>query len=106
MSLLHIFKTNSCCIGGTHYSGTTGIYESYSSKTTKMLKGSCTYCRQNRSMIVSDATIKAEGLKDFFKRVGISNVNFGKKVANDPVRSLEIASRWEVQLQLETLKLL
>ena len=40
-------------------------------------------------MIVSDATIEAEGLKDFFKSVG----NFGKKVANNPVRALEIASK-------------
>ena len=46
----------------------------------------------NKSMTLSDATIEAEGLKDFFKRVGTATVNFGKKVANNPVRSLEIAS--------------
>ena len=44
-------------------------------------------------MTVSDATMEAEGLKDFFKRVGKATVNFGKQVANNPVRSLEIASR-------------
>ena len=44
-------------------------------------------------MTVSDAAIEAEGLKDFFKSVGRATVNFGKKVANNPVRALEIASK-------------
>ena len=44
-------------------------------------------------MTVSDATIAAEGLKDFFGSVGKATVNFGKKVANNPVRALEIASK-------------
>ena len=42
-------------------------------------------------MTVSDATIEAEGLKDFSKSVGRAMVNFGKKVANNSVRALEIA---------------
>ena len=44
-------------------------------------------------MAASDATIEAEGLKDFIKSVGKATVNFGKKVANNPVRSLETASK-------------
>ena len=44
-------------------------------------------------MTVSDATIEAEGLKDFFKSVGKATVKFGKIVANNPVRALEIASK-------------
>ena len=44
-------------------------------------------------MTVSDATIEAEGLKDFFKSVGKATVNFGKKFANNPIRALEIASK-------------
>ena len=44
-------------------------------------------------MTVSDATIEAEGLKDFFKSVGKATVNFGTNVANNPVRALEIASK-------------
>ena len=44
-------------------------------------------------MTVSDATKKAEGLKDFFRSVGGATVNFGKKVAINPVRALEIASK-------------
>ena len=65
------------------------------SKGTKMLKGNCTNCKRNKSMTVSDATIEAEGLKDLFKSVGRATVNFGKKVANNPVSALEIASKIE-----------
>ena len=58
-----------------------------------MLRSNCTKCKRNRSMTVSDATIEAEGTKDFFKSVGKATVNFGKKVANKPVRAIEIASK-------------
>ena len=58
-----------------------------------MLKGNFVKCRRNKSMTVSDATIEAEGLKDFFKSVGRATVIFGKKVANNPVGALEIASK-------------
>ena len=93
MSNLNKFKTISCCVGGRHYSGTNNISGAITSKGTKMLRASCTKCRRNKSMTVSDATIEAEGWKDFFKSVGKSTVNFGKKVANNPVRALEIASK-------------
>ena len=93
MSLLNMFKTNSYCVGGRHYSGTNNIRGFISSKGTKMLKGNCVKCKKKKSMTVSDATIEAEGLKDFFKSVGRATVNFGKKVANNPVRALEIASK-------------
>ena len=75
-----------------HYSGTIYICGVVTSKGTKMLRGSCTKCSRNWSMTVSDATIEAEALKDFFKSVGKATVNFGKKVANNPVRALEKAS--------------
>ena len=58
-----------------------------------MLNDTCVKYRRNKSMTVSDATMKAEGLKDFFKRLGKATVNFGKKVANNPVRALAIASK-------------
>ena len=93
MSLLSKFKTNSFCVVGRHYSGTINICGAITSKGTKMLKGNCVKCRRNESMAVSDATREAEGLKDFFKSVGRATVNFGKKVANNPVRALEIASK-------------
>ena len=65
----------------------------FSAKGTKILRGNCTKCKRNKTMTVSDSTIEAEGLKDFFKSVGKARVNFGKKVANNPVRTLEIASK-------------
>ena len=44
-------------------------------------------------MTVSEATIEAEGLKDFFKSDCRATDNFGKKVPNNPVKALEIASK-------------
>ena len=67
MSILYKFKTNSYCVGGRHYSGTNKISGAITSKGTKMLRGSCTKCRTNKSMTVADATIEAEGLKDSSK---------------------------------------
>ena len=93
MSLFNRFKTNSYCVGGRHYCGANNISGAITSKGTEMLKGNCVKCRMNKSMTVSDATIEAEGLKDFFKSVGRATVNFGKKDANNPVRALEIASK-------------
>ena len=93
MSLLNKFKTNSYFVGGRNYSGTNKISGDITSKGNKMLRGSCTNCRRNKSMTVSDATIEAEGLQDFFKNVGRATIKFGKKVANNLVRALEIASK-------------
>ena len=93
MSVLNKFKTNSYCVGGRHYSGTYNISGAITSKGTKMLKGNCVKCKRNKSMTVSDATIEAEGLKDLFKSVGRATVNFGKKVANNTVRAIKIASK-------------
>ena len=76
MSLLNKFKTNSYSLGGRHYSGTNNIRGFITSKGTKMLKGNCVKCKRNKSMTVSDATIEAEVLKDFFKSVGRATVNF------------------------------
>ena len=104
MSLLNKFKTNSYCVGSRHYIGTNNFHGFISAKGTKMLKCNCVKCRRNKSMTVSDATIEAEGLKGFFKIVGRATVNNGKKVANNPVRALEIAKEIGSQLQVETLK--
>ena len=57
-------------------------------------------------MTVSDATIEAEGLQDFFKSVGRATVNFGKKDSNNPVRVLEIASKVGCAAASRTLELL
>ena len=85
MSTVNNFKTNSYCVGGRLYSGTNNIRRIVSAKGTKILTGNYIKCKRNKSMIVSDSTIEAEGLKGFFKSVGKAAVNFGKKVANNPV---------------------
>ena len=92
MSNFNKFRTNSYCVGGRHYSGTNKIRGVVTAKRTKILKGSCAMCRTHKSMTVSYATVAA-GLKDSFKSVGKATVNFGKKIANNPVRALEIASK-------------
>ena len=80
MSNFNKFKTNSYCVGGRHCSGTNNIRGVVTANRTKVLKGSCAMCRRNKSMTVSDETIEAEGLKDFFKSVRKASVNFGKKL--------------------------
>ena len=74
MSNFNKFKTNSYCGGCRHRSGTNNIRGVVAAKGTKMLKFNCANwvpdlaspCKRNESMTVSDATIEAEGLKDFF----------------------------------------
>ena len=61
-----------------------------------MLIGSCAICKRKKSMIVSDNTIKAEGLGDFFKNLGKTSVKVGKKLAknvlSNPSRALDITA--------------
>ena len=91
------FKSNSYCVGGKHYSQTINIYgdtkyNQKTGKTIKLLIGTCAKCNRKKSQIVSDQTIEAEGLKDFFRGVGKAAKNVGKKILNNPTRALEIAS--------------
>ena len=81
MSNLNKFKSNSYCVDDGHYIGTNKFQGVVTSKITKMLKGFSAMCRRNRSMTLSDATIEAEGLKDFFKSIYKATLNFLKKVA-------------------------
>ena len=69
-------KTNSSCVGGKHYSGTKNISGeiTLNEKTggeTKLLVGKCMVCGK----IVSNNTIQAEGLSDFFKKLGKKGLN-------------------------------
>ena len=41
----------------------------------KMLVGKCMVCNKRKAMIVSDKTIQAEGLDDFFKNIGKKGLN-------------------------------
>ena len=91
------FENNSYCVGGKHYSATTNIRGdiTQNKKTgapVKLLRGTCSTCKRNKSLIVSDQTIQAEGLGNFFKHLGSAAKNVGKKILNNPRRALEIAA--------------
>ena len=95
------FKTNSYCVGGKHYSGTKNIggeitLNKKTGREIKLLVGQCSICNRKKSMIVSDNTIKAEGLGDFFKNLGKKGLNVSKKMAKNvlknPGRALEIGA--------------
>ena len=91
------FKNNSYCVGGKHYSATINIRGdiTQNKKTgvpVKLLRGTCSTCKRNKSLIVSDQTIQAEGLGDFFRGIGKAAKSVGKKILNNPGRALELAA--------------
>ena len=54
-------------------------------------------CNRKKSMIVSDNTIQAEGLGDFFKNLGKVSAKAGKKltknVLSNPGRALDLTAK-------------
>ena len=82
------FETNSYCVGGKHHSGTKNIageitVNKKTGKEIKLLVGKCMDCNRKKSMIVSDNTIKAEGLGSFFKNLGKISSKAGKNLATN-----------------------
>ena len=77
------FKTDSYCVGGRHRSATVKIYGDVTSKGSKVLIGYCSVCNRKKSRTVSDDTIKAEGLGEFFKNLGKKRPNVSKKMAKN-----------------------
>ena len=95
------FQNNSYCVGGRHYSQTLNINGdvTQNKKTgmpVKLLRGTCSICKRNKSLIVSDQTIQAEGLSNFFRKAAKNTAKLashvGKKILNNPGRALEIAA--------------
>ena len=97
------FQSNSYCVGGRHYSQTLNINgdvtQNKQNQAIKLLRGTCSICKRNKSLIVSDQTIQAEGLSNFFRGIGKAAKNtaklathVGKKILNNPGRALEIAA--------------
>ena len=90
------FKNNSYCVGGKHYSATTNIRGDITQKKTgapnKLLRGTCSTCKRNKSLIVSDQTIQAVGLGDFFRGKGKAAKSVEEKILNNPGRALELAA--------------
>ena len=63
-------------------------------------------CSRNKSLIESDRTINGEGLRDFFKHLGSAAKNVGKKILNNPGRSLGIAANIGTAAASKNLKLI
>ena len=77
------FKSDSFCVGGRHRSATKNIYGEITSKGSKVLIGFCSICNRKKSMTLSDNTIQAEGLGDFFKNPCKRGLNLSKKMAKN-----------------------
>ena len=95
------FATDSYCVGGRHRIGTKDItgeitVNKKTGKDTKLLVGNCVICKRKKSKIVSDNTIEAEGLGNFFKNLGKKSLNVSKKMAKNvlknPTRALDITA--------------
>ena len=91
------FEANSYCVEGKHRSGTKNISGeiSVNNKTGREIKlsvGNCVICKRNKSLIVSDNTIQADGLGDFFKTLGNISAKAGKKLAVNVLRNSRRAS--------------
>ena len=96
------FKNDSHCVGSRHKSGTKNIvgeitYNKKTGEEIKLLVGKCIICDKRKSMIVSDNTIQAEGLGDFFKNLGKISAKAGKKLAknvlSNPGRALDLTAQ-------------
>ena len=96
------FKSDSYCVGGKHRSGTKNItgeitVDKKTVKHIKLLDGKCVICDGKKRMIVSDNSIQAEGLGDFFKNLGKKGVNVSKKMAknvlSNPGRALDLPAK-------------
>ena len=94
------FRTDSYGIGQKHYSGTKNINGEITFKKTgkekKLLVGQCSVCNRKKTMILSDNTIKVEGLGSFFKNLGEISAKAVEKLATNvlknPAKALEINS--------------
>ena len=86
------FKTNSFCVGGKHKSGTKNItgeitVNKKTGREIKLLVVKCVVCKRKKSMIVSDNTIQAEGLGDFFKNLEKVSGKAAKKLATNALKN-------------------
>ena len=84
---INTFETNSYCFGDRHISATKNIYGSVTSKGNKVLIGFYSICNRKKSMTVSDNTLKAEGLGDFFQILGKKGLNVSKNCKKLSIQS-------------------
>ena len=90
------FKSDSYFVGGRHRSATVKIYGDITSKGSKVSNGFSSVRNRKKTMIVSDNTIKAEGLSSFFKNLGKISAKAGKtlktNVIKKPAQALELGA--------------
>ena len=101
------FKSDSHCVGGTRRSATKKFYGDITFKGIKVLIVYCSVCKRTKSMTVSDNTILAEALGDFFKNLGKKGLNekkLAQNVLKTQVKPGILQQTMLVQLLLETLK--
>ena len=96
------FATDSYCVGERHRSGKKDITgeitgNKKTGKDTKLLVGKCVISNRKKSMIVSDNTIKAEGLGSFYLNLRKISAKAGKKLAknviSNPGRALDLTAK-------------
>ena len=91
------FKSDSICVGGRHKFSTVKICGDITSKGNEVFIGFCSKCQRKKSMTVSDNTIKAENLGDFFKNQVKKGLNaskkMAKKVSSNPGRALDLTAK-------------
>ena len=80
-------KNNSYCVGQEHYSSTKNLDDDLtfykSAGEVKLLVGQWSICITKKSMIVSDYTIQAERLGDFFENPSKKGLNVSKKMSKN-----------------------
>ena len=81
------FKTNCFCVGQKHYRGSKIIVPEITlikktGREIKSLVGQCSICNRKTTTIVSDNTIRAEGLGDFFRNLSKKRTECIKKDGN------------------------
>ena len=90
-------ENDSYCVGGRHRSRTIKIYSDVTSRRSQALIGFCSICNRKKSMTVSDNTIKAESLGDFFENLGKRGQNVSKKMAKNVLsntgRALDLTAK-------------
>ena len=96
------FKSDSYCVGGRQRSASKNIVgditiSKKTGKEVKLLVGKCVICDRKKTMIVSDNVIQAEGLGDFFKKLGKKGLNVSKKMAknvlSNPGGALDLSAK-------------
>ena len=73
------FKTGSFCSGGRHRTATKNISGDITSKSNKIIIGHSSIYNRKKSLKVSDNTIAAEVVGDFFRNLGKKGLKVSKK---------------------------